>query len=115
VMCESVDCYRTPNLQTRGILFSQALVARQKWSLSCRDARAESRERLGIRAKLSDQQNGQDGLDQHGKQQGIQEQSDRLSSIQQAGTTRKKHSGHGDRPSTASVADSSQFRRHGHW
>lgn len=38
----------------------EALVARQKWSLSCRDARAESRERLGIRVKLSNQQNGED-------------------------------------------------------
>jgi hypothetical protein len=44
-MCESVECYRAPNLQTLGILFGQALVARQKWSLGCRDARAESRER----------------------------------------------------------------------
>lgn len=61
-MRESVDCYRTPDLQTLGILLCQALVARQKWSLSCRDARAESRERLGIRAKLSNQQNGQDKL-----------------------------------------------------
>ena len=79
-----------------------ALVARQKWSLSCRDARAERRERLGIRAKLSDQQNGQDRLHEQGKQQEYTEASRPLRSIQQAGTTSTKHSGHGDRPSRES-------------
>lgn len=75
VRSERVDCYRAHNLQTLQILFNHTLVARQKGSVGGRDARAEGRERLGLWAKLSDQQNGQGRLDQQGKQKEIQKRS----------------------------------------
>jgi hypothetical protein len=90
----------------------KALVARQKWSLSCRDARAESRERLGIRAKLSNQQNGQDRLHQQGKQQKIQEQSGLC-----AAYSKQVRQGCDILVMTTSlfVANASQLQRHSHW
>lgn len=115
VRCERVDCYRAHNLQTLRILFNHVLVARQKGSLGGRDARAESRERLGLWVKLSDQQNGQGRLDQQGKQKATQKQSHpSYFAYSKRGMTMTECSGRGNRRSIdCFVANSSRSRRHG--